>query len=274
MIGGAAITSVYADEPGSRRAQPPVAYSGHPGAYGQQAAACFLPHQPTTAVAGFSAVVAAVRDGAAAWGVLPCENRYAGAVADAIRAVQAGGLTILADLWLPVPHALLAQPGVALASVTEVASHPQALAQCDAFLARHRLTAVPALTTATAARAVASGPPHRAAIAPPAAAARYGLAIIADHIATDPDNATRFWLVGPAGSAPCAGTPYTLTAAVPADWFEPGSRPPGHVLLEGGPEGPWVLDLPPDAGPTLAALAPSGRGPAQPMGCYPRLAPP
>jgi prephenate dehydratase len=255
-----------------RRPTAVVAYSGHPGAYGEQAAARFLPHQPTRAVAGFAAVVAAVRDGTAAWGVLPCENRYAGAVADAIRAVLAGGLTIVADLWLPVPHALLAQPGVLLPSLTEATSHPQALTQCDAFLVRHRLTPIPALTTATAARAVAhAGPPHRAAIAPPDTAALYGLDIVADHIATDPDNATRFWLVGRAGGTPWAGSPRTVTVAVRADPFDAGGAPPGHVVLGDDGGGPWVVDLPPDSETTLAVLARLGRGPVQPLGCYPRL---
>ncbi|MDA8199740.1 MAG: hypothetical protein M0Z54_10025 [Thermaerobacter sp.] len=249
-----------------------VAYSGHPGAYAEQAAARFLPHQPTQAVAGFAAVVDAVRDGTAAWGVLPCENRYAGSVPDAIRAVLAGGLPIVADLWLPVPHALLAQPGVGLASLTEATSHPQALKQCDAFLARHQLTPIPALTTATAARAVAlAGPRHRAAIAPPAAAAHYGLDIVADHITTDPDNATRFWLVGRVGSAPWAGSPRTVTVAVHADRFDARAAPPGRVLLEKGSGGLWVVDVPPDARATLAALTQQGRGPVHPLGCYPRL---
>lgn len=255
----------------ARRPANTVAYSGHPGAYAEQAAARFLPDRPTRAVAGFAAVVAAVRDGTAAWGVLPCENRYAGPVADAIRAVVAGGVPILADVWLPVPHALLAQPGVSLASLAEAASHPQALAQCDAFLTRHRLTPVPALTTATAAWAVAhAGPRHRAAIAPPAAAALYGLDIVAEHITTDPDNATRFWLVGPAGSAAWAGFPRTVTVAAYTHGSDGWGAPPGRVLLEGGALAPWVVDLPGDAAATLAALAPQSRGQVQQLGCYPR----
>ena len=248
-----------------------VAYSGHPGTYGEQAAARFLPQHPTRAVAGFAAVVAAVRDGTAGWGVLPCENRYAGSVADAIRVVLAGGLPIVADLWLPVPHALLAQPGVGLASLTEATSHPQALTQCDAFLARHQLTPIPALTTATAARAVAhTGPPHRAAIAPPTAAALYRLAIVADHIATDPNNATRFWLLARAGTTPWIGSPRTITVTVHGRGSDGWGAPPGHVLLPGGARGPWVVDLPADAGASLAALAQQSGGPVRRLGCYPR----
>jgi prephenate dehydratase len=80
-----------------------------------------------------------------------------------------------------------------------VASHPIALAQCRSFLRAHPWLGVyETWDTAAAAREVAeAGDPRRAAIAGPAAAARYGLMVLAAGIADRSDNATRFVSVVP-----------------------------------------------------------------------------
>ena len=256
---------VYA-APAASRSGPtgvPIAYSGAPGAYAQQAAARFCPEASTVAVEGFGAVAAAVSAGA--WGVVPCENRTAGPVADAILAVAQVPVRIAADLWLPVPHTLLAQPGVALGELTEVASHPQALAQCRAFLASRRLKPIAALTTTTAAAAVArEGPRHRGAIAPAAAATLYGLHIVATHIATDPANATRFWLIVPDGTPAWRGSRWTTTVAT---WLDEPAPPGARVLLPGGAGQPTVLEFS-TRKDTLPAIA----GPIKSLGSYPRCA--
>jgi prephenate dehydratase len=72
-------------------------------------------------------------------------------------------------------------------------SHPQALAQCQAFIAQHGLTARAEVDTAGSARRVASANDRTvAAIASSAAAKTYGLAILAQGIQTSAGNATRF----------------------------------------------------------------------------------
>lgn len=240
---------------------PPIAYSGAPGAYAEQAAARFCPGAVRVAVAGFPAVAAAASTGA--WGVVPCENRTAGPVPDAIWAVVRAPVRIAADLWLPVAHTLLAQPGVALADLTEVASHPQALAQCEAFLARRHLRPIAALATTTAAQAVArEGPRHRGAIAPAAAASLYGLQVLATDIASDPANATRFWLLVPESAPAWPGAPKTTTVAA----CQGGSPPPGaRVLLAGTAARPAVWEYAPREGDP-----PALKGATRVLGSYPR----
>ena len=86
---------------------------------------------------------------------------------------------------------LLALPGVALAEIKRVASHPAALGQCQQFL-KGRVTEE-AWDTAGAARdLVASGDRTLAVIAGPAAAERYGLTVLVERVADRVDNLTRF----------------------------------------------------------------------------------
>jgi chorismate mutase/prephenate dehydratase len=78
-----------------------------------------------------------------------------------------------------------------------VYSHAQSLAQCVQWLARHLHAAarVAVASNAEAAR-LAAGEPGAAAIAGEIAAAIYGLGVLAPHIEDEPNNTTRFWVLG------------------------------------------------------------------------------
>ncbi len=175
-----------------------VAYQGWPGAYSDAAARARFGTAETRGYPTFEAAVRAAASGAARGAVIPVRNSATGDVAGAAEAVALGlalGLVREADCVLPIRHALLARPGVALADVRVVRSHPQALAQTARWLARHlpAARAEAAEDTAGAARDVAvSDARDVAAVAHASAAARYGLAVLADGIEDAPDNATTF----------------------------------------------------------------------------------
>jgi prephenate dehydratase len=77
--------------------------------------------------------------------------------------------------------------------VRRVLSHPQALAQCDEFLAGLDVEIVSVYDTAGAAKHVAEERrPGDAAVASRQAASLYGLEVLAEAIQTHPDNLTRF----------------------------------------------------------------------------------
>nr|MCU0627045.1 hypothetical protein [Gemmatimonadaceae bacterium] len=105
----------------------------------------------------FTSAIDAVVDGRADAAVIPVENRIVGDVHGALDALAAAGIAIriTSHVTVPVQHALLAHDGATLASVRVVRSHPVALAQCGAFLARHGYVTEEAWDTAGAARAVA-----------------------------------------------------------------------------------------------------------------------
>jgi prephenate dehydratase len=154
--------------------------------------------------------VAAVERGAVEFGLLAVENTLAGTVFEAYDALAAApGVHVAGEVVLPIHHCLLAPPGVALAELRTVESHPVALAQCGAFFARHpQLQPLVAYDTAGAARLVAeAGDRRRAAIAGRGAAERFGLAVLAANVEDRADNQTRFFAVARAPGPLADGVP-------------------------------------------------------------------
>jgi prephenate dehydratase len=92
----------------------------------------------------------------------------------------------------------MARPGVRLDQAELVLSHPQALAQCRSFLQQKLpcVRQVECLSTAAAAGQVAGEERPWVALAPRAAAAEYGLAVLVTEANDYPDSVTRFWVVG------------------------------------------------------------------------------
>lgn len=180
----------------------PVAFQGEAGAYSEAAARALCGADvETTGYATFAEAVDAVINGKAVAAVIPVENSHTGRVAgaeEALRAGEAAGLRRQATYALRIAHALLGVPGARLADVRRVQSHPQALAQCRASLARLVPSAelAPFYDTAGAARDVALRADSAvAAIAHASAAVRYGLPILADALEDAPDNTTYFVLL-------------------------------------------------------------------------------
>jgi prephenate dehydratase len=107
-------------------------------------------------------------------------------------------LHIVGEYHLRVSHCLMALPGVALAQVRAVHSHPQALAQCEHNLSRLGIQAVAEADTAGAARLLHQrGDRQAAALASHRAAAVYGLQILAENMEDNPANFTRFLVLAP-----------------------------------------------------------------------------
>lgn len=192
-----------------------VAFQGEAGAYGEEAILGYFGAEEALPVgaATFGAAARLVEAGNAAAAMLPIESSRAGTVGDAVDVLIAGSLRVRGELLLPVRHQLLALPGVEVGEIERVASHPQALAQCDALLTEHGWQPIPGGDTASAARSLAeSGDRRTAVIASVHAAARYGLEILAD--LGEDRNLTRFVIVTlPERDAPPAMGPL----APPAD---------------------------------------------------------
>jgi prephenate dehydratase/chorismate mutase/prephenate dehydratase len=208
----------------------PIGFQGEVGAYSEEAVVGYFgaavePRPLPT----FRAVCAAVESGALAAGVMPTENSLAGSVGEALDALSESGLIVAGELLLPVRHRLLGRAGADLAGIRRVASHPQALAQCDAYLASHGWQLIPAEDTAGAARALSeTADLTLAVIASSRAAERYGLVILADDLAAA-DNVTRFAIVvRPGSTAPPADGPLAPPGDAPRSTlviFETRHRP-------------------------------------------------
>ena len=171
-----------------------VACPGAEGGYSQQAAVAFVKFPSLFYFRDFESVFTAVEEGMCEYGVLPIENSTAGSVTQVYDLMAKHDFKIAKARKLRIRHVLLAPKGVKLADVKEIASHPQAIAQCAEFLkAHHGVRSVPASNTAAAAAELAkSGRKDAAVIASRECAELYGLDILADDISDTTSNFTRF----------------------------------------------------------------------------------
>jgi prephenate dehydratase len=150
--------------------------------------------------------ILAAESGAVDAALVPIENSLEGGVNATLDTLvfTAERAEIVGEEVLPVSHALIARPGVALSEVVAVTSHPQALAQCRRWLGEHLpgRTAIAATSTAEAVRGVASGDAPHAAIGTVTAAELYGCDVLASGIEDEHGNETRFLWIAASGRAP------------------------------------------------------------------------
>ena len=184
-----------------------IAFQGTAGAYSEEALLKAFPEAKPVGFPTFHQVFEAVEAGEAELGVVPVENTTAGSINQTYDLLLESDLHVVGEIVHRVEHCLLAPKGTALKDLHAVKSHPQALAQCDGFLARMRLTPIPVFDTAGAAKELAEHPePGLAAIASRRAAELYGLEVLAENIEDYPHNYTRFFVIGhkelPRGQGP------------------------------------------------------------------------
>lgn len=187
-------------------------------------------------LAGFPTVKQAadqVRSGAADVAVLPIENSTAGSINETYDELAQGGLTITAEVISQVEHCLLGLPGTRIGDLRRVMSHPQALRQCEEYLASLPQVVTEAeFDTAGAARKVLEGKdPGVAAIASESAAKMLGLEVLRRGIQMQAANATRFVEVA-IEAAPCPADARCKTSLLLA--VDHGAGHLGEVLMEFG----------------------------------------
>lgn len=195
---------------------PRVAFQGEHGAYSEEAIVQHFGEGVTTLPCrAFEHIFEAVETDRADFGLLPVENSAAGSINKSFDLLLEHDLKVHGEVLLHVRHSLLTIPGQA-GSIREVRSHPQALAQCEGYLNRNRLTAVPWYDTAGSAKDLAAGPAAGVGvIASKLAAKHYELEIVEEGIEDLRQNYTRFFLLGE-GDAAVQGTAKTsLVFAVP-----------------------------------------------------------
>ncbi|WP_352414829.1 prephenate dehydratase domain-containing protein, partial [Thermus sp.] len=158
-----------------------IAYQGTEGAYSEEALLKTFPEATPVGYPTFHQVFSAVEKGEVELGVVPVENTTAGSINQTYDLLLESDLHVVGEIIHRVEHCLLAPPGLELKEIRFVKSHPQALAQCDGFLARLGLTPIPVYDTAGAARELAEKrEPSIGAIASRRAASLYGLEVLAE----------------------------------------------------------------------------------------------
>lgn len=180
-----------------------IAFLGPEGTFTQTAALKHFGHAVITVpFISIDEVFREVEAGAVHYGVVPVENSSEGVVTHTLDRFINSPLKICGEVELRIHHHLLSLADD-LASISQLYVHHQAQAQCrrwlDLNLSRIPMTAV---SSNAAAAQLASRDPNSAAIAGNTAADIYKLKILASNIEDEPDNTTRFLIIGPRTAAP------------------------------------------------------------------------
>ncbi|AEP09920.1 prephenate dehydratase family protein [Micavibrio aeruginosavorus ARL-13] len=201
-----------------------VSYQGIKGSFSYRACSEYFPDGYYQGYRGFQDALSAVENGDVDFAMIPVENSTSGRVMEVYNLLPESGLFIVGEHMVPIHHCLMiprkafrgAPPenmttkdivawkesdlsaeevAVALSSIREVRSHPQALSQCRKFMADNlpRASAKEYYDTAGAARAIANFmSPDIAAIASEDAADLYNMTILQKNIEDVDMNTTRF----------------------------------------------------------------------------------
>jgi prephenate dehydratase len=170
-----------------------VAYQGEPGAYSEEGAMALFGDTELQPYSSIRKVFEAVEVGRADAGLVPMDNSQAGSINETYDLFLKHGLHLIGETVVRIDHCLLALPGTAIDDLTEVISHPQAIAQSEEFLAALGVKIRAEYDTAGAAKRIVDDKlTTTAAIASKRAGELYGLDVLAERIQTYPDNYTRF----------------------------------------------------------------------------------
>lgn len=180
-----------------------IAFLGPEGTFTQAAALKQFGHSVSTLpMASIPAVFHDVESGDAHYGVVPVENSTEGVISHTLDMFINSPLRINGEVELRIHHNLMSRESD-LNQVKRVYSHQQSLAQCRDWLDEH-MVGVDQITVASNAEAarIASKEPGAAAIAGEVAAEIYQLQLLARNIEDEPDNTTRFLVIGKQSPAP------------------------------------------------------------------------
>ena len=193
-----------------------VAYLGPQGTFSQAAAIKHFGHAAQAVeCASIDDVFRQVAAGMVAYAVVPVENSTEGAVGRTLDLLLNTPLKICGEAVLRVHHCLL-RKGEDRAGMQRVYSHPQSLAQCHEWLNQNLpgVPQVPVASNAEAAR-LAADDAGAAAIAGETAAEIYGLNLLAQNIEDEPNNTTRFLVLGSHDALPSGKDKTSLVLSAP-----------------------------------------------------------
>src|ERR687892_1865814 len=112
-----------------------VGYQGEAGAYSEEGAQTLFPHSDHLPLATVRKVFESVEVGRTDYGLVPLDNSQAGSINETYDLLLKHGLHLVGETVVRVDHCLLALPGTSIDDLEEVISHPQAVTQCEEFLA-------------------------------------------------------------------------------------------------------------------------------------------
>ena len=193
-----------------------IAFLGPLGTFSESAATKHFGHAAKLLpLASIDEVFREVESGHAHYAVVPVENSTEGAVGRSMDLLLGTSLKICGEAVVRI-HQNLMSTETDLSAITKVYSHAQSLAQCHEWLNRvlPQAQRVSVASNALAAQKAAEEP-GTAAIAGEAAAARYQLPCLAENIEDEPNNTTRFLVLGKHDAGPSGRDKTSLIMSAP-----------------------------------------------------------
>lgn len=176
-----------------------VAIQGVPGSYHDIASHQFFKGEEIELIccSTFEEVFRQMKADSNVIGMIAIENTIAGSLLHNYELLRESGATIIGEHKLRISHSIMCLPGEGWSTLTEINSHPVALAQCREFLQQHpQLKVVETEDTAASARDIKEkGLKGHAAICSKYAAELYGMKILQEGIETNKHNFTRFLVI-------------------------------------------------------------------------------
>lgn len=177
-----------------------ISIQGEKGSFHEMAARQYFKYDDIDIVpcSTFDLTLNTLLAGEADFAVMAIENARSGSILYNYTIIRESGMKILGEQNLRIVQNLVALYGQNIADITEIRSHPIAIAQCMAYLNQHPgITLVESEDTATSARIISENKIRNvAAIASSRAAEIFGLYILAEGIETYKQNYTRFLVIG------------------------------------------------------------------------------
>lgn len=205
-----------------------IAHLGPRGTYSEQAALAYqswlaTQHPEETVLEVYPSILQVIQAAATnevGLAIAPIENSIEGSVGITLDALwQLDSLRIQQALVLPIRHTLITH-AQDCKGIQTIYSHPQALGQCQQWIAQHcpAVTLIPTRSTTESLKHLDDST-TTAAIASEWAANLYDLPVLARGINDQPDNCTKFWILSNTEST--EGSHTSLAFSLPVN--APGS---------------------------------------------------
>ena len=180
-----------------------VSYLGSQGSYSNLATQKYFSRHPSElkpiGCSSFKEIIDKVEQGQADYAVLPIENTSSGSINDVYDLLQHTSLSIVGELTQPVNHCMVAAVETSPEKIKKLYAHPQVHTQCSHFLAQFHDVEIELCEASSAAfeQVKAQQSPEVAALGSGEGSKLYGLHVIAEALANQKKNYSRFIVLAP-----------------------------------------------------------------------------
>jgi len=203
-----------------------VSFQGERGAYSEAAARSFFNKEiETIPLTTFAEVLENTSMDKTEYAILPVENSLEGSVGESYDLLYSTSLNATGEIYHRIEHCLIGFGK--LEEVDTVYSHPQALGQCRKFIEQHNMKPISAYDTAGSVKIVRElNKKNCACIASKTASIIHKMPIIAEKVANNLDNYTRFLILSKTDSPETGNDKTSIIFSIK---HEPGSL---HRILD------------------------------------------